>query len=56
MGKGITAHTSTSITTSGTAVLPDETKLLVGEIFEVKLSNFNSKLVINESSYTMMIT
>ena len=35
------------------AVLPDETKLLVGEILEVKLTTFNSKLVINEPSYTI---
>ena len=38
------------------AVLPDETKLLVGEILEVILTFFNSRLVINELSYTMMIT
>ena len=48
----ITVHASTAVTTSGMAVLPDEAKLLVGEILEVhcKLSTFNSKLVINESS------
>ena len=31
-GEGITAHASIAVTTSGMAVLPDETKLLVGEI------------------------
>ena len=33
--EGITAHTSTFVTTSGMALLPDEAKLLVGEILEV---------------------
>ena len=40
-GKGITAHTSTAVTTSGMAILRDETKLLVGEILEVILTTFN---------------
>ena len=44
-----------TVTTSGTAVLPDETKVIVGEILQVILTTFNSKLVINEHSYTMMI-
>ena len=30
-----------TVTTSDTAVLPDETKLLVGEIMDVKLSTVN---------------
>ena len=34
-GKGITTHASTAVTTSGTAVLPDEPKLLVDEILAV---------------------
>ena len=46
-------HASTAVTTSSTAVLPDETKLIVGEILEVKLSTFNSNLVINELTYTI---
>ena len=45
-----------AVTTSGTAVLPDETKLLVGEILKVILTTINSKLVINEHCYSMMIT
>ena len=43
------------VTTSSTAVLTNETKLVVGEILELKLSIFNSKLVINEPSYTIAI-
>ena len=41
-----------TIKQSRMAVLPDETKLSVGEILEIKLATFNSKLVINEPSYT----
>ena len=34
----------TAVTTSGTAVLPDETNLLVGEILGVKVSTFNFRV------------
>ena len=43
---------STAVMTSGT----NETKLLVGEILEVNYPPLISKLVINESFYTMIIT
>ena len=33
------------------SVLPDETKVIVGEILEIILTKFNPKLVINEHSY-----
>ena len=44
-GKGIIAHGSTAIITSGMAVLPDETKLIVGDLLGVILTTFNSKLM-----------
>ena len=53
-GKGITAHASTAVTTSSMAVLPDETKLIIGDKFEVILTTFNTKLVIIEHSYTII--
>ena len=52
----LTGYTFTADTTSGTAVLPVEAKLLVGEMVEVNSFSLHFKVSVQRIGKTLMIT